>query len=71
VVEATSPARASTRKRPTPPAGAHGRSPLGEVLGVAGGHDGGAGMGVALPAILLASLLAVIALVVARRRSVP
>lgn len=68
VVDATSPARTSTRKRPTP-AAAHGRSPLGQVVAAAGGHDGGAGMGVVLPAILLASLLAIVALVVARRRS--
>jgi hypothetical protein len=71
VVDATSPARTSTRKRPTVPAAAHGRSPLGEVIDAAAGRDGGAGMGVVLPAILLASLLVVVALVVARRRSVP
>jgi hypothetical protein len=71
VVEATSPARTSTRQRPTAPADAHGRSPLGAVIGAAGGHDGGAGMGFVLPAILLASLLAIVALVVARRRSGP
>jgi hypothetical protein len=71
VVDATSPAPASTRKRHTAPDAAHGRSPLGEVIDAAAGHDGGAGMGVVLPAILLASLLAIAALVVVRRRSVP
>jgi hypothetical protein len=68
VVDATSPARTSVRVRPTAPADAHGRSPLGEVIAAGAGHDGGAGMGIVLPAILLASLLAVVALAVARRR---
>jgi hypothetical protein len=70
VVDATSPARTSTRKRPTAPGATHGRSPLGGVIAAAAGHDGGAGMGVVLPAILLASLLAIVAIVVVRRRSV-
>jgi len=69
VVEATSPRKP---KEQTPLAGdagvpdATGRSPLGEVLSVAGGEGG---MGVFLPAILLGSLLTAIALVVLRRRS--
>lgn len=71
VIDATSPARTPIRKRSTAPAAAHGRTPLREVIDAAAGRDDGAGMGVVLPAILLASLLSVVALVVARRRSVP
>ena len=65
-VDATAPASASPKK--APPA-AEGRSPLSEVLDAAAGRDGGGGMGIVLPAILLGTLLCVIALVVARRRS--
>jgi hypothetical protein len=71
VVDATAPARTSTRQRPTAPADAHARSPLGAVIAAGAGRDGGAGMGIVLPAILLASLLAVVAVVVARRRRMP
>ena len=67
-VDATAPATSMSRKDAAPPA-AEGRSPLSEVLDAAAGRDGGGGMGIVLPAILLATLLCVIALVVARRRS--
>jgi hypothetical protein len=67
-VDATAPAVTSSPKNDAPPS-AVGRSPLSEVLDAAAGRDGGGGMGIVLPAILLATLLCVIALVVARRRS--
>jgi hypothetical protein len=73
-VDATAPAPAPagakvTGSAPQPPT-AQGRAPLSELLDVATGDDGGGGMGIVLPAILVATLLGVIALVVARRRSV-
>ena len=69
-VDATAPATGASPKQAAPPA-ADGRSPLSEVLDAAAGRDGGGGMGIVLPAILVATLLLVIALVVARRRSMP
>jgi hypothetical protein len=73
-VDATAPARPRATDRAGEPAVAPqtgaGRSPLSEVLDAAAGHDDGGGMGIVLPAILLATLLGVIALAVARRRSV-
>ena len=68
-VDATASATIASPKKAVPPA-ADGRSPLSEVLDAAAGRDGGAGMGIVLPAILLATLLGIIALLVARRRSV-
>ncbi|MDX6682870.1 MAG: hypothetical protein QOG94_2909 [Solirubrobacteraceae bacterium] len=68
-VDATAPAAASRTSTPLPLT-AGGGSPLSEVLDVAAGRDGGAGMGALLPAILVATLVGVIALVVVRRRSV-
>jgi hypothetical protein len=73
-VEATAPAPAAgtnSRKPATAPDTSQGRSPLSEVFDAATGEDGGGGgMGIVLPAILLLTLLGVIALAVARRRSV-
>jgi hypothetical protein len=73
-VDATAPAPSrageSQREPAIEPDAAPGRSPLSEVLDAATGDDGGNGMGFVLPAILLVTLLGVIALVVARRRSV-
>lgn len=70
-VNATSPARASSkpggRSPATPPL--QGRSPLGQILDIAVGRDGGGGMGLLLPGILFASLLGIITLAVVRRRS--
>jgi hypothetical protein len=74
-VDATAPARAPSAhekadETASEPSTAQGRSPLSEVVDAATGHDGGGGMGIVLPAILLITLLGVIALAVARRRSV-
>ncbi|HEV7806846.1 MAG TPA: hypothetical protein VGO80_13565 [Solirubrobacteraceae bacterium] len=73
-VDATAPAAPASGAKPRKPLHdapvAEGRSPLSAIADAATGRDGGAGMGVVLPAILIATLLGVIALVVARRRSV-
>jgi hypothetical protein len=75
-VDATAPAPAAPAGGPksagnaAEPSTSQGRSPLSEVVDAATGQDGGGGMGIVLPAILLATLLGVIALAVARRRSV-
>ncbi|MEA2218430.1 MAG: hypothetical protein QOJ35_1056 [Solirubrobacteraceae bacterium] len=69
-VDATAPARTTTRKPAPETLTAQGRSPLSEVFDAAIGRDGGGGMGALLPVILLVTLLGAIAVVVARRRSV-
>jgi hypothetical protein len=78
-VDATAPAptpaagagAGATARKPAPEAlTAQGRSPFSEVLDAATGRDGG-GMGALLPVILLVTLLGAIAIVIARRRSVP
>ncbi len=72
-VDATAPAPSPTGEPREPaiaPETSQGRSPLSEVLDAATGRDGGDGMGIVLPAILLAALLGIVALAVARRRSV-
>ena len=73
VVDATSPAGATPRKK-TPatkaaPSTGQGRSPLSGVLDAAAGRDGG-GMGALLPGILAATALGVGGLVFMRRRSI-